>query len=379
MENKILYSITGIFSKPDDIINAVEKIAKSGYKNYDVNTPYPIHGMDSAMKLKPSLLGYFALVFGLTGAITALIIMWWTGTVDYPLVIGGKPTFVLPAFIPVTFELTVLIATIGTVLTMLFLFFKLPNNAHPLHDTDYMKKVSNDKFGISIEAKDPKFNEKEVEGLLKELGADEVNPIHYNNDEIRYKPKIFDLKFMIFLFVAAIATSGASYFTFNKLMFMVPFNWMAEQDKTIAQYKSTFFKDGFAMRQPVKGTVARGFMPYQYHNNPEEAEKSLINPISNTKDNLEKGRAKFNTFCSPCHGYFGKGDSRLNGQFPNPPSLHSDKVRNWQDGRIFHIITDGQNAMPSYAKQLSVEERWKVVSYVRALQRAMNAKEEDLK
>ena len=85
------------------------------------------------------------------------------------------------------------------------------------------------------------------------------------------------------------------------------------------------------------------------------------------------------TFCSPCHGNFGRGDSRLRGQFPNPPTLHSEKVRNWPDGSIFHVITEGQNVMPSYATQVPRENRWAIIQYIRVLQRAQNAKESDLK
>jgi hypothetical protein len=65
------------------------------------------------------------------------------------------------------------------------------------------------------------------------------------------------------------------------------------------------------------------------------------------KQNLLLGKTKYNIYCSPCHGYFGEGDSRLRGQFPNPPSLHSQKLRDWTDGRIYHVIQVGQNVMPS--------------------------------
>jgi mono/diheme cytochrome c family protein len=68
----------------------------------------------------------------------------------------------------------------------------------------------------------------------------------------------------------------------------------------------------------------------------------------------------------------------LNGQFPNPPSLHSDKVRNWQDGNIFHVVMNGQNVMPSYAKQISGDDIWAIIHYIRALQRSQNAKDSDL-
>ncbi len=130
---------------------------------------------------------------------------------------------------------------------------------------------------------------------------------------------------------------------------MEPFSWMYEQKKLKAQKPSDLFKDGIGMRPPVEGTVARGFLPYPFKGKPDEAGKNLINALLPTAANLERGKTKFLTYCSPCHGNFGRGDSRLRGQFPSPPTLHSDKVRNWPDGNIYHVITEGQNVMPSYA------------------------------
>jgi mono/diheme cytochrome c family protein len=110
-------------------------------------------------------------------------------------------------------------------------------------------------------------------------------------------------------------------------------------------------------------------LPYAFKGKPEEAGENLINPIAISKASLDMGQKKYDIYCSPCHGYHGEGNSRLGGQFPNPPSLHSEKVRTWTDGRLFHVITDGQNIMPSYSTQLTQEERWNVVNYIRVLQR----------
>jgi mono/diheme cytochrome c family protein len=151
------------------------------------------------------------------------------------------------------------------------------------------------------------------------------------------------------------------------------------QHKLKAQQPSNVFADGKGMRMPVEGTVARGFLPYPFAGKPDEAGKNLVNSLLPTNDVLARGRVKFLTYCSPCHGNVGRGDSRLRGQFPNPPTLHSDKVRNWPDGNIYHVITEGQNVMPSYATQIAREDRWAIVDYVRVLQRAQNAKEADLR
>lgn len=378
MSEKILYSYTGLFDTPDEIIHAAEKVSEEGYKKYDINTPYPVHGMDSAMKLKPSKLGYAALVFGLSGTFTAILLMTWMTAFDYPIVIGGKPFFALPAFVPIIFEVTVLAASVATVLTMLFVVFKFPNNSHPLHDTDYMKSVTSDKYGISIQAEDELFNEEKVKSLLKNLGAKKITPVYFDQEEINYKHVIFEPKFLGMLAVTFIIVSGATYITLNKLLYITPFNWMMEQGKVIPQEKSDVFQDGFGMREPVQGTVARNLIPYFYKGNPAEAGENLVNPLIPTKENFALGETKFNIYCSPCHGFYGEGDSRLRGQFPNPPSLHSEKVRNWTDGSIYHVITEGQNIMPAYTSQLSREERWAVVLYIRALQRSLNAKESDL-
>jgi mono/diheme cytochrome c family protein len=131
------------------------------------------------------------------------------------------------------------------------------------------------------------------------------------------------------------------------------------------------------MRLPVEGTVARGHLPYPFKGqlNPTE---TLPNPLLPTKEVLELGKRKFLTFCSPCHGNFADGVSRLRGQFPNPPTLHSQRARDFSDGMIYHIMVNGQNIMPSYQSQTTVEERWAIVHYIRALQRAKNAKLTDL-
>lgn len=379
MHSNNLYSVSGIFSNVNKLIEAVKKVHEAGYINYDVHSPYPIHGLPKAMKLKPSRLGYVTLVFGFAGAIFAFLFMYWVNVKNYPLVVGGKPFYQLPAYVPVMFEVTVLSAAVFTVVWMLFVMFKFPNNSHPLIDSEYMKKVSVDKLGISIQATDEKFDLEAVKKFLKEIGAEEVfeNYFKYNPDVER--PKIFNLKFISFLGLTFVVVSALTYFALNQLLFMSPFNWMHKQFRVNPQSTATFFKDGLGMRMPVEGTVPRGYLPYKFKGKPDEAAKFLINPLLPTKSVLDLGKKKFLTFCSPCHGNFGNGESRLRGQFPNPPTLHSERLRNMPDGGIFHIITEGQNVMPSYASQISEEERWAIVHYIRVLQRSVNPKESDLR
>lgn len=378
-ETKHLYSVAGTFDTPDEITHAADEVVKAGYTKFDVHTPYPVHGMDHAMKLRQSRIGFFAFAFGAMGTLTAVSFISWVTLSDYPLVIGGKPFWSWPAFVPVSFELTVLLASVVSTLVMIIIYFKFPNVSHPLHDTPYMKAVSADKFGINIESVDPKFDEARVIELLRKLGAKNVAPIYYDVVCITDRPGLFEPKFVSILVAVALVVSGTTYFTLNKVLYWEPFNWMMDQTKLKAQKPSELFKDGIGMRPPVEGTVARGFFPYPFKGQPDSAGKYLLNPLMPTKEVIERGRAKYLTFCSPCHGNFGRGDSRLAGQFPNPPTLHSDKVRNWPDGSIYHVITEGQNVMPSYAPQIARDDRWAIIDYIRVLERAHNAQEADLR
>ncbi len=368
-----IFGVTGLFDDPNKIINAADKVSSKGYKKFDVNTPYPLHGMDKAMKLKPSRVGFVTLFLGFSGTAFILLFMGWAMAINYPIVVGGKPFFALPAFIPITFEFTILLGGVSTAIGMIAVFVGLPNHNNPLHDTNYMKNVSLDKFGIVVEASDPMFNENEVKNLLSSLGAQNIETVYF---PIIEKYPVFEPKFLVFLAIVAIVVSGSTYLTLNKLMYMVPFNWMDIQAKTIPQQKSTFFTDNFGMRTPVEGTVAKGYLPYPFKGQ-IDTKAGLENPLLPTKEVLELGKKKFLTFCSPCHGNLAEGNSRLRGQFPSPPSLHTERAMNFSDGYIFNLITNGGAVMPSYKDQINRKERWSIINYVRVLQRATNPKKSD--
>ena len=373
-----VYCVAGLFNTPDEIMIAADKVS-SEYSDFDVHTPYPVHGLDDAMKLKPTKLGYFSFTFGLIGTISALLMIGWMSGIDYQSIVGGKPFFTIPPAIPITFELTVLLSGLTTVGVMLFLLNKLPWTNNPLMDTEYMKRVSSDKFGVIIRASDPKFNKEEAINFLKSAGSYDVSIIDkFERREDNTRAPIFEKKFLGILVMTAIVVALGTYVTLNWVLFQPPFDFMWSQEKVTPQQPSTFFSDGFSERIPPEGTVMRGVLPYEYKGLPDSVVKYLSNPLPFSKEVLEKGQNRFNTFCSPCHGYYGEGDSRLRGQFPNPPTLQSEKVRNWSDGNIYHVITNGQNVMPSYASQVSREDRWAIIHYIRVLQRSKNATDQDV-
>ena len=139
------------------------------------------------------------------------------------------------------------------------------------------------------------------------------------------------------------------------------------------------FADGVSLRQPLKGTVPRGYQEYPWQvagygagEAKRLAGENLVNPLPLTLSNLRQGERVFDNFCQPCHGFKGIGDGSAVGlgRLEAPTSLHAQKVKDYSDGVIFHIITEGQNKMPSYAWQLTPLKRWAAAHYVRVLQRA---------
>lgn len=146
---------------------------------------------------------------------------------------------------------------------------------------------------------------------------------------------------------------------------------MAYGPRLAAQHEDPLNPGRSVNRNPVPGTVPRGFTPYRLaQEDTVAAMRELSNPLPRTADVLGRGQRVFMNTCVVCHGELGDGQGYIVPIYPMPPSLLSEKVRAWPDSRIFHIISRGQNLMPSYASQILPEDRWAAVHYVRALQRA---------
>lgn len=170
------------YDSPADVMHAAEKVRDAGYERWDVHTPFPVHGMDRAMGLPDSKVGWIVLLMGLTGCTTAFLLMWWTNGVDYPIVIGGKPGFSIPSMIPVMFELTILLSAFGAVFGM-FGLNQLPKHWHPVFFSDRFDRCSDDKFFISIEAADPSFDLTDTRSLLEDTHPTNIELIQEEASE----------------------------------------------------------------------------------------------------------------------------------------------------------------------------------------------------
>lgn len=171
-----LAAILAEFDSVDSILAAARKVRDAGYSKWDVHTPFPVHGIDEAMGIKPTILPWLVLGGGITGCIGGLAIAWYSNAFEYPFLISGKPQFSLPANIPVIFETTVLLAAFGAVFGMLGLN-RLPWLHNPLFAKKGFARVTNDRFVVVIEATDPLFDAKRTSEMLAGLNPLSVQEV----------------------------------------------------------------------------------------------------------------------------------------------------------------------------------------------------------
>jgi hypothetical protein len=165
-----VYGILAEFPDPGALLHAAEAVRKAGYRHFDVHSPFPIHGMDKAMGMGQSKVGYITLGGGLTGLALGYWLQWWTAAVDYPINIGGKPFFAVEPSIPIIFELTVLFSAFGAVIGM-FALNGLPRPYNPLFYSKNFARFSDDAFFLHVAASDGRFDRDQTAHLLRSLGG----------------------------------------------------------------------------------------------------------------------------------------------------------------------------------------------------------------
>lgn len=162
--------VVGVFDEEGNLFNAVRKVRKSGYRLHDVYTPFPLHGLDREMGLRDTSIHTAGFIYGITGLSIAFGFMTWVFTRDWPLNIGGKPHFALPAWVPIMFEFTVLLSAVGMVLTFCYVCQLAPFvRKHHFHP-----RATDDKFVMVLDISSSN-NESEVSDFLSGLGASETN------------------------------------------------------------------------------------------------------------------------------------------------------------------------------------------------------------
>jgi len=167
-EERPIYGLMAEFDDPSSILAAAHSAHAAGFRSMDAFSPYPVHGLSEAIGFTKCRVPLLALLGGVAGGLGGFFMQFWINTMAYPLNIGGRPFNSWPAFIPVTFECTILIAAFSTVLGMLALN-GLPRPHHPVFNVDTFKMASQNRFFLCIESKDPKFDRRETRRFLEEL------------------------------------------------------------------------------------------------------------------------------------------------------------------------------------------------------------------
>ena len=429
------------YQDENNLLAAARKVRDSGYTKTDAFTPFPVHGIDEALGIKPTILPFIVLCAGFIGLATALLMQWWTNGFDYKYIISGKPFGITPASIPIAFELTVLFSAFTAFLGMIALN-SLPKFSNPVFTNPRFDRATNDRFFLYVEATDKYYNRESVKELLGGTHPDSLDEVLEDTTPTSLpQPVILALLMLVVAGLIPgmiILNMRAGFSTAPR--FHVFFD-MDFQPKKKAQQQTTIFADGRIMRPQVKGTIARGQLveqdPFYLGYDPSKltmledspsvifvssqtqagdkatadttsASRDLKTegqqpaaaavpvapvlpwidklPIDADEENMKLGKLKFETYCSACHGFAGYGDGLVHkradalaqGYWLPPTSLHIDRVRNQPAGQIFNTITKGQGKMASYASSLTPKERWSIVLYVRALQRSRNATLDDV-
>ena len=389
------------FVGPDELVRAAKLVRERGFTNIDAFSPFPVHGIDAALGIRPTRLPWFVLIVGILAGVGAIFMQWWMNAVDYPFLISGKPLFSLPANIPVMFEVIVLLSAFTTFFGMLALN-RLPQHSNPLLEVAKFRRVTNDRFFLYVAADDLTNNDNDIVELFRMAGALRIEevPLSESSDKI---PSFFGGLIAILLSLAVVPVVGIAWArtTTSEAPRIDFFRDMDSQNRPGPQQRSKLFADGRAMRPQVPGTVAVG----DFHENealylgyypaeepatvvaadpnasPVEPQYVTEYPYGVTASRMLRGQTKFNIYCAPCHGLVGQGDGlislrAISLQEPTwvpPTNLTNDVVTAQPVGKLYDTISNGRRKMAGYAAQIEPDDRWSIVLYIQALQRSQRA------
>jgi mono/diheme cytochrome c family protein len=378
------WGVMAEFETVDQILHAASEIRKAGFTRWDCHTPFPVHGLDDAMGVRPTRLPWLILLMGATGVGCAQLMQHWMNGVDYPMIISGKPLISWPSSIPVTFEMMVLFAAFTAFFAM-WIANDLPRWFHPLLRKPRFARATNDRFFVSIEARDPQFDAQRTAEFLKRLHPASVELVEMPQESTSLPPVV--KRGLVVLTCAALVPPAMIYNARHEPSSEPPINLvpdMDDQSKFRAQGETTLFADGRMSRPPVAGTVARGELredaAYWTGMSGDRFVERVPAAVQVTPELVERGRERFAIYCAPCHDYTGKGEGIVHQRavdlaavgkaaWTKPANLHDERLRlQVTDGELFHVITNGKNTMRGYAAQIPARDRWAIVLYVRALQ-----------
>ena len=391
-----LYGVMAEYDTPGALLEAARKVRDAGFTEFDTYSPFPVHGMDEAMGIKRTILPAVVWGGGFTGLAGAVLLQWWMNAYNWPWNISGKPAWSIPANIPIAFEGTILFSVLSCFFGM-WILNKLPQVWHPFFRSDRFLRVTDDAFVLGIQASDKRFDANATTKLLQDAGAIGVENVYLEADPARKTMPRFVFAIIVAstafaLIPFAIAAKARNSHSSEPHLHIFPD--MDFQPKYKSDTAMDLFADGRSNRGEIVGTVARGQL-----NGDDEYYRGLAHTGGEPQwttgfpaqleinDRLvERGQNRYNIYCSPCHGYDGRGLGSVpqrvaatGGAWPARNLVEAGGVATkMPNGQLFNTISNGMNTMQGYASQLPHADRWAIVLYVRALQRSQHAAETDV-
>lgn len=392
-----LYGVLAEYDTPGELVDAARKVRDAGFTEFDCYSPFPVHGIDEAMGIKRTILPVLIFGGGCAGTVGGLLLQWWCNAYNWPWNISGKPTWSIPANIPIAFETTILLAVFTSFFGM-WILNKLPQVWHPFFRNERFNHVTDDAFLLGIEARDRRFDAEGTPKLLADAGAIGVENVYLDPDpSSRHMPKwitafiVASTAFALIPF--AIAAKARTSHSSEPHIHIFPD--MDFQPKYKSDQAMDLFADGRENRGEIAGTIARGSL-----NADDLFYRGLVpsdtggawttgfpKQLDVTEQLMKRGKNRFEIYCTPCHGYDGRGVGAVAQRVAatggvwlarnlvdasNPVAIHMP------NGQLFNTISNGYNTMMGYAAQIPHADRWAIVLYVRALQRSQNALLEDV-
>jgi len=383
-----LYGVLAEFDSPGALVRAARKVKDAGYTEFDCYSPFPVHGIDEAMGIKRTILPLLVFGGGITGTVGGMFLQWWMNAYDWPWNVGGKPTWSIPANIPIAYETTILLSVLTTFFGM-WILNKLPQVWHPFFKLDRFLRASDDGFLLGIEARDKRFDQARTTELLVKAGATGVDPCHLDSDPDRRKLPTFLYGVIVVTTILALIPlaliAKARATKSNKPHYHI-FEDMDFQPKAKSDAPFDAFADGRANRGEIAGTVARGSrnddtaFHYGLQNGQWLTGWPSVPTVQPTPELMKRGQARYDIYCAPCHGFDGQGHGTVPERVKESGGLYAPQnlvdpvkgVVEQPNGQLFNTISNGRNTMLGYAGQIPVADRWAIILYVRALQRSAN-------
>jgi len=364
--------LVGTFANEHDLLAVTRAARQRRFPVVDAYTPYPVHGLDEAMGLKPSRLGIVCFLCGLFGVVLAMAFQHWTMAIDWPINVGGRPFNSWPAFVPVAFELLVLCAGFGVV----FAFFAV-SRMFPGRSADVMgSRVSDDQFVLVIAATGEAIDTDTVFGLFRTHHAVALDT--RDGSETASPIPLISLRAGNMILLALFCIGILMNWTLSSDHRRPNLEFLPDMVRPVPHESYAEHKDlpnKTVLQAPPEGSIARGKRPMHYQATPKDAERAgeeLQNPFKpGDKRWQPRGAQVYANYCAMCHGGDGTGDGPVSKRgVPPPPTLLADKAAKMKDGQLFHIITYGQGNMAAYAAQIEQDDRWAAILHVRQLQKA---------